>query len=299
MRKIVAHAFVFEIFLIGTPVSVIASNRSFTEQTATLYEKAQEKIDSVKDNDQYASERFKYIVNKIVSGSKKCDSDECRNSADQQVAALSEAIIKADPSQPYWRPLKLCETSQCAEQLLGPLGATRSDNQPAQTPTSEPPGTDAGNFAGKDPSADAQSPQIKPQIAQAADSVSESDKLAPPSSDRSISPNTILLIAGGFVVVFLWAFFSRRKCPGCGKRGKAVRIDRQILNQHQDTRLKTVRSKATHRSVKEGHLSKINGETVTEYQVPVSTLVSNYLDTFKCKKCDHIFSEHLSETRDV
>ncbi len=306
LRKTVTVLSYVGVFVFGGSDAVSASDFALNETTTYLYQEAQEKLSSVDDNDPYALERFKYIVNKIKSRARNCDDDNvCKAAADRDVAALSEAIVKADPTQVYWRPLKQCETAACAAQLVGPLEATEAAGQasasaPESTP-SAPKQTEAelGNATAPVAATDAPNPNTAPPAGDAANTTSVPDKSVPSLSDESLGPTGIFWIVIGVFAVLLWAYFSRRKCRACGKRGQIVRIARETLSQHQGTRLKTVRSTATHRSKDKFGSMQVHGETVTEYKVPVATLSSKYLDTLRCKACGHEFVVHTSETRDV
>ena len=207
--------------------------------------------------------------------------------------------MKADPTKSYWRELKLCQTSECAEKLVGYLDSTEStaDTLGNQGQPLISSGSDAS-----------QTPTAREQIAVEPTSPAKIQTITTPTTpleptsktnDFSISRPTIPAILAVLIVLTLWGFYARRKCPKCRRRGTLFRTNRQIVDQHHGTRIKIVQEVTEHRSKNNAGIQRATGTSVTQRQIPISTLSSTYLDTHKCKHCDHEFNSTSFETRDV
>lgn len=260
----------------------------FTPEANHAYQLATDKIRNIHDNDPYALQRFEYIIDKIHDRLNNCHDDFCIVDADRDALDVSNAIVKADADKPYWRELKLCETSQCAEKLIGSLDSAEVEAN-VQKDQNSPPISSGSS----------------PQQAIAHDPVTASSPnnqipSSPPTYDDLTTISlTIFAILAGLIILTFVGLYARRKCPKCGRRGTLIRTNRQILDQRQGTRIRTVEEVAEHRSRNDVGMTHVTGTSVTKRKIPISTLSFTYLDTCKCRRCNNEFNSTSLETRDI
>lgn len=267
------------------------------------YEAALEKLATSGDGDPYAAERLKYVAAKVRRGERRCRDRECREAREQDVLTITQAILMTDPSSAVWRDLKLCETAECAISLVPSLARSDAADHAVDPNASHFAGSQASPQPDESAEAEGEAPAVGPTPTEVQDAtVSESSVTELPAAKTS-SPDTPtnwmpLAGVGGLLAGAFW-FFARRKCPLCKRRGTSVRAARNLVGQTQGQRMKQMQSRTVHRGRdSEGHLLP-EQESVTTYQVPVSTVTEHYVDEYHCKNCGHDYSVRASSTHDA
>lgn len=285
--------------------AVSAASAAQTTDTSASYTAAIEKLASVEDGDPYAVDRLKYIVTKIRRGDRRCADQSCLRARELEVLGITEAILAADPSDPYWRDLKLCETAACAQGLVAPQSSANEpptpqhqDDQQAEAPALEPADTTTTEEAISATGETAAPLALDiPQDAPGAQTAETPNAAVEQPQDSSLG--WVLIATGVVFVGWLFWFFARRKCPSCKRRGTSVRTHREFAGESAGQRLKDMESRTTHRNKNSSGYMENTGESVTRYKVPVSTLTTHYVDDYRCRRCGCEYSVDAAETRDA